>query len=76
MKDSYLDELEYDFKGHSKQLKKLRQRLLKTDSQELQAKIVKQIDSVAKKMENNQRQSKKVTKSRIKQHRRKKDNSK
>lgn len=72
MKDPYLDELKYDFDGYSNQLKRLRQRLLKTDSQELQAKIVKQIDSVAKKMEDNQRQSAKVAKSRIKQQYRKK----
>ena len=71
MKDPYLDELKYSFEEYASQLKKLRKKLLKTNSQELQAKIIKQIDSVAKKMENNQRQSVKVTKSRIKQHRKK-----
>jgi hypothetical protein len=67
MDDPYLNELRYDFVGYSNQLKKLKKKLLKTNSPELQAKIVKQIDSIAKKMENNQRQSVKVTKSRIKE---------
>ena len=69
MNDPYLDELREDFEGYSNQLKKLKRKLLKANSPEIQAKIVKQIDSTAKKMENNQRQSAKVTKSRIKERR-------
>lgn len=67
MNDPYIQELKDDFEAYSNQLKKLRKKLLKTNSLELQAKIIKQIDSIANKMENNQRQSVKVTKSRIKQ---------
>ncbi len=67
MNDTYLDELRDDFEGYSSQLKKLRKKLLKTDSLELQAKIIKQIDSIANKMENNQKQMVKVTKSRTRQ---------
>ena len=67
MDDPYLNELKDDFDGYSNQLKKLKQKLLKTNSVELQSKIIKQIDSIANKMENNQRQSIKVTKSRIKE---------
>ncbi len=69
MDDPYLDELQKDFKAYSDQLKKLKKKLLKTRSGEMQAKIIKQVDSIAKKMERNQRQSVKVTKSRIKQRR-------
>ena len=65
MRDPYLDELKDDFDRYNNQVKKLKKRLLKVDSDE-QAKIIKQIDSIANKMENNQRQSVKVTKSRIK----------
>ncbi|EIJ65946.1 hypothetical protein BD31_I0034 [Candidatus Nitrosopumilus salaria BD31] len=67
MRDPYLDELKDDFDTYSNQLKKLKDKLLKTKSPELQSKIVKQIDSLANKMENNQKQSVKVTKSRIKE---------
>ena len=67
MRDPYLDELKDDFDTYSNQLKKLKDKLLKTKSAELQSKIVKQIDSLANKMENNQKQSVKVTKSRIKE---------
>ncbi|NQV39743.1 MAG: hypothetical protein HQ505_04280 [Nitrosopumilus sp.] len=67
MNDPYLNDLRDDFEGYSNQLKKLKAKLLKSDSPELQAKIIKQIDSIANKMENNQRQSVKVTKSRIKE---------
>ena len=66
MRDPYLDDLKNDFDGYSNQLKKLQKKLLKTKSTEAQSKIIKQIDSIANKMENNQRQSVKVTKSRIK----------
>lgn len=67
MDDPYLNELKYDFDAYSNQLKKLKTKLLKTNSAEQQSKIIKQIDSIANKMENNQRQSVKVTKSRIKE---------
>ncbi|MGY5140216.1 MAG: hypothetical protein ACW9W9_02295 [Candidatus Nitrosopumilus sp. Bin_571-38] len=67
MNDPYLNDLRDDFEGYSNQLKKLKVKLLKSDSPELQAIIIKQIDSIANKMENNQRQSVKVTKSRIKE---------
>ena len=67
MTDPYLNELRDDFEGYSNQLKKLKKKLLKTKSPEAQAKIIKQIDSIANKMENNQKQSVKVTKSRIKE---------
>ncbi len=72
MRDPYLDELKNDFDGYSKQIKKLQKKLLKTDSADAQSKIIKQIDSIANKMENNQRQSVKVTKSRIKERKSKK----
>ena len=67
MDDPYLKELKYDFDAYSNQLKKLKVKLLKTNSVEEQSKIIKQIDSIANKMENNQRQSAKVTKSRLKE---------
>jgi ribosomal protein L18E len=67
MDDPYLNELKDDFDTHSNQLKKLKIKLLKTNSTEQQSEIIKQIDSIANKMENNQRQSAKVTKSRIKE---------
>ena len=67
MDDPYLNELKDDFDGYSNRLKKLKTKLLKTNSVELQAKIIKQIDSIANKMENNQKQAVKVTKSRIKE---------
>jgi hypothetical protein len=66
MRDPYLDELKDDFDRYNNQVKKLKKRLLKVDSDE-QAKIIKQIDSIANKMENNQKQSVKVTKSRLKE---------
>ena len=67
MNDPYLDELKNDFENYSEQLKKLKKRLLKTNSTEAQSKIIKHIDSIANKMENNQKQSVKVTKSRLKE---------
>jgi len=67
MNNFYLDELKSDFENYSEQLKKLKKKLLKTNSAELQSKIIKQIDSIASKMENNQKQSVKVTKSRLKE---------
>jgi hypothetical protein len=71
MRDPYLDELRNDFDKYSNQLKKLKKKLLKTNSLEEQAKIIKQLDSIANKMENNQKQSVKVTKSRIKERKQK-----
>ena len=67
MRDPYLDELRNDFDEYSNQLKKLKNKFLKTNSSIEQAKIIKQLDSIANKMENNQKQSVKVTKSRIKE---------
>ncbi|MCV0367708.1 MAG: hypothetical protein K5798_10670 [Nitrosopumilus sp.] len=67
MDDPYLDELKNDFRDYSNQLKKLKKKLLKTNSIESQSKIIQQIDSVANKMERNQKQSVKVIKSRLKQ---------
>ena len=67
MDDPYLNELRKDFEGQSIQLKKFRKKLLKTKSSETQAKIIKQIDSLAKKMEHNQKQSVMVAKSRTKE---------
>ncbi len=67
MNDPHLNELKDEFDGYANQLKKLKKKLLKTKSTETQAKIIKQIDSIANKMENNQRQSIKVTKSRLKE---------
>ena len=72
MRDPYLDELKSDFEGYSNQIKKLQKKLLKINSADAQSKIIKQIDSIANKMENNQRQSVKVTKSRIKERKSKK----
>ena len=72
MDDPYLNELRDEFKGYSNQLKKLKKKILKTNSSELQEKIIKQIDSIATKIENNQKQSVKVTKSRIKERKTKK----
>jgi len=71
MRDPYLDELKIDYDSYSNQLKKLKKKLLKSNPEE-QARIIKQIDSIAKKMETNQKQSVKVTKSRIKERKSKK----
>jgi len=71
MRDPYLDELKIDYNSYSNQLKKLKKKLLKSNPEE-QARIIKQIDSIAKKMETNQKQSVKVTKSRIKERKSKK----
>jgi hypothetical protein len=71
MNDPYLNDLKVEFDGYSNQLKKLKKKLLKSNSIEDQSKIIKQIDSIANKMENNQKQSVKVTKSRIKERKKK-----
>jgi len=71
VREPYLDELKNDFDSYSNQLKKLKAKLLKIKSPELQLKVINQIDSLAKKMENNQKQSVKVTKSRIRELRKK-----
>ena len=67
MNDPYINQLRDDFQKYSNRLKKLKTKLLKTNSPEIQAEIIKQIDSIANKMENNQKQSVKVTKSRLKE---------
>ena len=64
--DPYLDELKYEFRQHSIELKKLKQKLLKSNSALEQSKIIKKMDVISTKMENNQKQSTKVTKSRLK----------
>ena len=71
MDDPYLNDLRGEFNNYSNQLKKLKKKLLKVDVIEEQAKIINQIDSIAKKMENNQKQSVKVTKSRLKERKKK-----
>jgi len=71
MDDPYLNELEGEFNMYSNQLKKLNKALLKINSIDEQLKIIEQIDSLAKKMENNQKQSVKVTKSRLKERKKK-----
>ena len=71
MDDPYLNDLRGEFNSYSNQLKKFKKKILKTNSTEDQSKIIKQIDSIAKKMENNQKQSVKVTKSRLKERKKK-----
>jgi hypothetical protein len=71
MDDPYLNDLRGEFNSYSNQLKKLKKKLLKTNSIDEQSKIIKHIDSIAKKMENNQKQSVKVTKSRLKERKKK-----
>ncbi|MDH3678253.1 MAG: hypothetical protein OEQ12_08140 [Nitrosopumilus sp.] len=66
MDDPYLDELKRDFSQYSFELIKLKQKLLKSNSESEQSKIIKKIDTIATKMENNQKQTTKVTKSRLK----------
>ncbi len=67
MDDPYLNELKNEFEKYSSELKILKKNLLKSSSSDEQSKIIKKIDSVAKEMEKNQRQSSKVTKSRLKE---------
>ena len=67
MDDPYLNELKNEFEKYSSELKTLKKTLLKSNSSDEQSKIIKKIDSVAKEMEKNQRQSSKVTKSRLKE---------
>ena len=57
MDDPYLNDLRGEFNSYSNQLKKLKKKLLKTNSIEEQEKIIKQIDSTAKRwkiIKNNQ----------------------
>ena len=67
MNDPYLNELKNDFEDYENQLKKLKKKILKAKSLEEQAKIIKKIDSIARVMEANQQQTKRVTKSRLKE---------
>jgi hypothetical protein len=67
VKDSYLDELKNEFNEYTSELKKMRKILLKSNSSEEQSEIILKIDRIAKEMEKNQRQSVKVTKSRLKE---------
>jgi ribosomal protein L18E len=67
MNDPYLNDLKNEFRKYSSELKILKKNLLKSNSFEDQSKIIKKIDNIAKEMEKNQRQSVKVTKSRLKE---------
>jgi len=67
MDDPYLNDLKREFKKYSAELKILKKKLLKSNSSEEQSNIIKKIDIIAKEMEKNQRQSIKVTKSRLKE---------
>jgi signal transduction protein with GAF and PtsI domain len=67
MNDPYLNELKNDFEDYENQLKKLKKKVLKAKSLEEQAKIIKKIDSIARVMEANQQQTKRVTKPRLKE---------
>jgi predicted phage gp36 major capsid-like protein len=67
MNDPYLNELKNEFDAYESQLKKLKKKVLKAKSLEEQAKIIKKIDSIARVMEANQQQAKRVTKSRLKE---------
>jgi hypothetical protein len=71
MDDPYLNDLRGEFNSYSNQLKKLKKKLLKINSVDDQLNIIEQIDSLAKKMESNQKQSVKVTKSRLKERKKK-----
>ncbi len=64
--DPYLEELKNEFRLYSFELKKLKQKLLKSNSTSDQSKIIKKMDNISTKMENNQKQSTKVIKSRLK----------
>lgn len=72
MDNSYLDELQKEFRVYSLELRKLKHELLKTNSSSEQSKIIKKIDTIASKMEKNQKQSTKVKYSRLKEMRKKK----
>jgi len=65
--DPYLDDLRLEFNQYSAELRKLKQKLLKSSSSSEQSKIIKKMDILSTKMENNQKQSTKVTKSRLKE---------
>ncbi|HEY4680300.1 MAG TPA: hypothetical protein VIH04_03430 [Nitrosarchaeum sp.] len=67
MDDPYLNDLKNEFRKYSSELKILKKNLLKSNSPEEQSRIIKKIDSIAKEMEKNQRQSTRVTKSRLKE---------
>jgi hypothetical protein len=66
LEDPYLDELKIKFNQYSSELKKLKQKLLKSTSPSEQSKIINKMDIISTKMENNQKQATKVTKSRLK----------
>ena len=66
IEDPYLDDLKIEFNQYSKELKKLKQKLLKSISSSEQSKIIKKMDVISTRMENNQKQSTKVIKSRLK----------
>ena len=64
--DPYLKDLKIEFNRYSGELKKLKKELLKSNSLAEQSRIIKKMDIVSTKMENNQKQSTKVTQSRLK----------
>jgi len=64
--DPYLDELKIEFNQYSTELKKLKQKFLKSSASSEQSKIIKRMDVISTKMENNQKQSTRVTQSRLK----------
>ena len=66
-----MNDLRGEFNSYSRKKKKLNKKLVKTNSTEEQLEIAEQIDLLANKMENNQKQSVKVTKSRLKQRKKK-----
>jgi len=55
MDDPYLNDLKSEFREYSSELKILKKNLLKSNSPEEQALIIKKIDSIARDMEKNQR---------------------
>ncbi len=63
--DPYLNDLKMEFNHFSSDLRKLKQMLLKSTSAEEQSQIIKKMDTLSTKMENNQKQATKVTKSRL-----------
>lgn len=66
IKDPYLDDLKIEFNRYSAELRKLKKELLKSNSAAEQSKIIKKMDAISVKMGSNQKQSAKVTKSRLK----------
>ena len=66
IEDPYLDDLKIEFKRYSSELKQLKQKLLKSNSNSERLEFIHKMDLISTKMENNQKQASKVTKSRLK----------